>query len=127
MLCMVQAEVIQMRKEDVKTEKDVVQYLKDWSEFEKKVYIACYRIPYGKVSTYQRVAKKIGNPRSMRAVANALHNNPLYPVVPCWRVVKSDGSFGGEPKAASHRRERVRSEGVPMTGDKVVMREDTVC
>jgi methylated-DNA-[protein]-cysteine S-methyltransferase len=127
MLCILRTGVIHMKKEDVKTEKDVVQYLKDWSEFERKVYLACYKIPYGKVSTYQQVAKNIGNPKSMRAVANALHNNPLYPVVPCWRVVKSDGSFGGEPKAASHRRERVRSEGVPMDGDKVVMTEDIVC
>ncbi len=115
-----------MKKEEVKTEQDVIEYLKEYSDFDRKVYIACYRIPYGKVSTYQRVAKKIGNPKSMRAVANSLHNNPLYPVVPCWRVVRSDGSFGGEPKAASGRRERVRSEGLRMVDGKVVMVEENL-
>jgi methylated-DNA-[protein]-cysteine S-methyltransferase len=119
-------EVNAVKKEDVKTEHDVIQYLKDWSEFERKVYVACYRIPYGKVSTYQRVAEKIGRPKAMRAVANTLHNNPLYPTVPCWRVVKSDGGFGGEEKAAAGRRERVESEGVPTRNGKVVMNEDII-
>ncbi len=113
-----------MRKEDVKTEKDVVQYLSDWSEFERAVYVATYRIPYGKICTYQRIAKKIGSPKSMRAVANTLHNNPLYPVVPCWRVVKSDGGFGGEKKAAAGRRSRVESEGVSTRNGKVIIKND---
>jgi O-6-methylguanine DNA methyltransferase len=110
-----------MKREDVKTEKDIIEFLRDWSEFERDVYIATYRIPYGKVSTYQKVAKCIGRPKATRAVANALHNNPLYPVVPCWRVVKSDGGFGGEPKAAAGRREHVESEGVPTENGRVVM------
>ncbi len=113
-----------MRKEDVKTEKDVVQYLSDWSEFEREVYVATYRIPYGKVCTYQRIAKKIGRPKAMRAVANTLHNNPLYPVVPCWRVVKSDGGFGGEKKAAAGRRSRVENEGVSTRKGKVIIKDD---
>jgi len=115
-----------MKKEEIKTEADVVRYLQDHSKFERDVYVACFRIPYGKVSTYQRVAEKIGKPKAMRAVANTLHNNPLYPTVPCWRVVKSDGSFGGEKKAAAGRRERVESEGVQMKNGKVVMSEEIV-
>ncbi len=115
-----------MRKEDVKSEKDVVQYLSDWSEFEKAVYVATYRIPYGKVCTYQRIAEKIGKPKAMRAVANTLHNNPLYPIVPCWRVVKSDGGFGGEEKAAASRRNRVESEGVSTRDGKVIISHDVL-
>lgn len=113
-----------MRKEDVKTEQDVVQYLSDWSEFERAVYVATYKIPYGKVCTYQRIAKKIGRPKAMRAVANTLHNNPLYPVVPCWRVVKSDGGFGGDKGAAAGRRSRVESEGVLTQNGKVIIKDD---
>ncbi|MBU0686069.1 MAG: MGMT family protein [Candidatus Thermoplasmatota archaeon] len=90
------------------------------------VYMATYEIPYGKVCTYQRIAKKIGKPKAMRAVANTLHNNPLYPIVPCWRVVKSDGGFGGEERAAASRREHVESEGVPMRNGKVVIKDDTL-
>ena len=115
-----------MRKADVKTEEDVVRYLSDWSEFERAVYVATFRIPEGKVSTYQRIAKKIGRPKATRAVANALHDNPLYPTVPCWRVVRSDGSFGGEGKAAAGRRERVESEGVPTRDGKVVISGDVL-
>lgn len=115
-----------MRKEDVKTEQDVIRYLDGWSEFEKAVYAATFKVPYGKVTTYQRVAKMIGRPKATRAVANTLHNNPLYPIVPCWRVVRSDGGFGGEEKAASGRRERVESEGVPVRNGKVVLHDDVL-
>jgi len=112
-----------MKKEDVKTEADVVEFLKDYSGFEKAVYLAAYRIPHGKVCTYGRIAKQAGSPRASRAVANAMHNNPLFPIVPCWRVVKADGGFGGEPKAAAGRRERVESEGVPVRNGKVPLKE----
>lgn len=115
-----------IRKEDVKTEADILSYLEDYSDFEKAVYIATFRIPYGKVSTYGAVAKSIGRPRSCRAVANTLHNNPLYPVVPCWRVVQSDGGFGGEKTAAASRRNRVEQEGVPTKDGKVVMNDELV-
>jgi methylated-DNA-[protein]-cysteine S-methyltransferase len=110
-----------MKLEDIKTEKDVKQALKDCGEFAKAVYLVTYRIPHGKVCTYGRVAKLVGKPGGARAVANALHNNPLYPVVPCWRVVKEDGGFGGEPKAAAGRRAHVQSEGVRIKNGKVVM------
>ena len=115
-----------MRKEDVKTEADIVRYLGDWSDFEKAVYVTTFRIPRGKVSTYHAVAKSIGRPKACRAVANALHNNPLFPIVPCWRVVKSDGGFGGDKAAAAARRKRVQQEGVPIEGGKVVISDEIV-
>ena len=110
-----------MRKSDVKTERDVKEYLREWSEFERNVYLATFKIPEGKVSTYSRVARAIGKPRAQRAVANALHKNPLYPIVPCHRVVKSDGGFGGERKAAAARRRHVEREGVPTKDGRVVL------
>lgn len=113
-----------MRKDDVKTEQDVKHYLEGWSDFEKDVYVATFKVPHGKVTTYQRIAETIGRPRATRAVANTLHNNPLYPKVPCWRVVRADGGFGGEEKAAAGRRDRVASEGVPMRGGKVVLKDE---
>ncbi len=115
-----------MMKEDVKTEQDVVEFLQDWSEFERAVYLRTYRIPYGKVSTYGRIAKAVGKPGAARAVANALHNNPLWPVVPCWRVVKADGSFGGGSNAAADRRKHVRDEGVPVEHGAVVMSKEVI-
>lgn len=112
-----------MRKEEVKTEKDVVRFLSDKTEFERKVLVATFRIPTGKVSTYKRIAEKIGNPRAYRAVASVLHRNPLAPTVPCHRVVRSDGKFGGESKAAESRRKLVEKEGVPLENDAVKISE----
>jgi O6-methylguanine-DNA--protein-cysteine methyltransferase len=100
-----------MKRENVRTEKDVGEFLKEYSEFERAVYLAAFKIPKGKVSTYGRVA-------------NALHNNPLFPIVPCHRVVQSNGGFGGEPRAAAGRRRRCEEEGVPTRKGKVVITDD---
>jgi O-6-methylguanine DNA methyltransferase len=99
-----------MDLKSIKTEKDVTKALKNKTQFERNVYLATFRIPKGKVSTYKRIAEKIGKPKAYRAVANALHKNPLSPVVPCHRVVCSDGAFGGERKGAEWRRMKVKNE-----------------
>jgi methylated-DNA-[protein]-cysteine S-methyltransferase len=108
----------------IKTEKDVVEALKCKTQFERDVLVATFRIPKGKVSTYKRVAEKIGRPKSYRAVANALNKNPLWPIVPCHRVVGSDGSFGGPKRAAEGRRSRVAKEGIPIEKGKVKLSEE---
>lgn len=113
-----------MKRGNVKTEKDVREFLKEYSDFERAVYLACFKIPKGKVSTYGRIAKVTGRPKASRAVANALHNNPLFPIVPCHRVVQSNGGFGGEPRAAAGRRRRCEEEGVPTRKGKVVITDD---
>ena len=113
-----------MRKGSIRNEQDVLDHLADKTDFEKAVLVVTYRIPKGKVSTYSRVATAIGKPRSMRAVANALHKNPLHPIVPCHRVVKSDGGFGGPRKGADSRRRQVAAEGVPVKDGKVVITDD---
>lgn len=105
----------------IKTEKDVVNALKEKTLFERDVYVATFKIPKGKVSTYKRIAEKIDKPKAYRAVANTLHKNPLSPVVPCHRVVGSDGSFGGEKKGAEWRRRMVEKEGIPIKNGKVKM------
>jgi methylated-DNA-[protein]-cysteine S-methyltransferase len=86
--------------------------------------VATFKIPQGKVSTYKRIAQKVGKPRAHRAVANALHKNPLHPVVPCHRVVRSDGRFGGERNAAASRRKLVEKEGVPIENGKVKISDE---
>ena len=103
----------------IKTETEVIEALKHKTPFERDVLVATFRIPKGKVSTYKRIAEKIGRPKAYRAVANALHKNPLWPIVPCHRVVCSDGSFGGPKKGADERRNNVAKEGVPLENGKV--------
>lgn len=106
----------------IKSETDVVAALTDRTPFERAVYVATFHIPAGKVSTYKRIAAKVGRPKAYRAVGNALHRNPLWPVVPCHRVVASDGSFGGDKSGAESRRRRVAREGVPIEKGKVKLR-----
>ena len=65
------------------------------SGFERAVYRAAMRIPYGQVRTYGWIARRIGRPRAARAVGNALGRNPVPIIVPCHRVVRSDGLLGG--------------------------------
>ena len=110
-----------MNIEDIRSEEDVINLLHDKTEFEVAVLVATFKIPKGKVSTYGRIAKKIGKPHAYRAVANALHKNPLAPVVPCHRVVKADGGFGGEKEGALSRRNRLKKEGIPIRDGRVVM------
>ena len=112
---------------DIKSEDDVKRatlQIPGYSDFDSKVYVATFKIPRGKVSTYGRIAKMIGNPKAYRAVANSLHKNPLFPVVACHRVVKEDGSFGGERRRAEGRCQHCLDEGVPIENGKVKMSDD---
>ena len=65
------------------------------TKFQLKVWSYLMKIPRGKVKTYSQVAKAIGKPLAMRAVANAIGKNPYAPKIPCHRVIRSDGSLGG--------------------------------
>ena len=65
------------------------------TKFQLKVWAYLRKIPYGSVKTYSQVAKGIGKPLSVRAVANAIGKNPYAPKIPCHRVIRSDGSLGG--------------------------------
>ena len=65
------------------------------TEFQLKVWAYLRKIPRGSVRTYSQVAKDIGKPLAIRAVANAIGKNPYPPKIPCHRVIRSDGSLGG--------------------------------
>ena len=65
------------------------------TKFQLKVWAYLSKIPSGKVKTYSKVAKAIGKPLAVRAVANAIGKNPCAPKIPCHRVIRSDGSLGG--------------------------------
>ncbi len=113
-----------MKKEEIKSERDVINFLSNKTVFERAALVATFKIPKGKVSTYKRIAEKIGRPRAYRAVGNALHKNPLAPIVPCHRVVKSDGKFGGDKKGAEARRRLLEKEGIPMEKGRVKISDD---
>jgi len=63
--------------------------------FQEQVLKAVCQIPLGQVRSYAWVAKKIGRPKAVRAVGQALKNNPYPLIVPCHRVINANGSLGG--------------------------------
>ena len=63
--------------------------------FQKQVWKALQTIPYGKSMSYLELSKNLGDPKAIRAVANANAKNPLWIIVPCHRVIGSDGSLTG--------------------------------
>ena len=65
------------------------------TEFQKEVWRAIHRIPYGKLSSYGLLARDIGRPNAARAVGNAVGANPIGIVIPCHRVIWSSGGIGG--------------------------------
>jgi O-6-methylguanine DNA methyltransferase len=63
--------------------------------FQKKVWLELAKIPYGETSSYQGIAKAIGHPKAYRAVGNANGCNPIPLILPCHRVIESNGGLGG--------------------------------
>jgi O-6-methylguanine DNA methyltransferase len=68
--------------------------LADLTEFERAVLLKALEIPRGEVRSYGWIAREIGHPRAVRAVGTALAHNPVPLLIPCHRVVKSDGRLG---------------------------------
>ncbi|MBD0723595.1 cysteine methyltransferase [Flavobacterium sp. L1I52] len=65
------------------------------TDFQQKVWKALIEIPFGKTTSYLDLSKKLGDVKAIRAVASANGKNPLWIVVPCHRVIGSDGSLTG--------------------------------
>ncbi|HKZ49438.1 MAG TPA: MGMT family protein, partial [Candidatus Nanoarchaeia archaeon] len=82
--------------------------------FADSVYRVLRKVPRGRVTAYNAIARAIGNPKAARAVGNALNRNPYAPVVPCHRVVKSSGEMGGFASGARKKAELLKAEGVPV-------------
>ena len=77
------------------TKNEILKKMKEYTPFQQAVWKACMTIPEGQTRSYKWIAEKIGKPGAVRAVGSALGHNPFAPVVPCHRVIKSDGSLGG--------------------------------
>lgn len=67
----------------------------DGTDFQKKVWKELTKIPYGETRTYKEIAVAVGNPKASRAVGMANNKNPISIVIPCHRVIGSDGKLTG--------------------------------
>lgn len=86
-------------------------------DFSSRVLDICLRIPKGKVSTYAMLACAAGSSQAARAVGNALNKNEKPVVVPCHRVVRSDGFVGGYAFGAKKKIALLRGEGVKVSSE----------
>jgi methylated-DNA-[protein]-cysteine S-methyltransferase len=86
------------------------------NKFAEKVLMQTCKIPRGRVATYSGLAAKIGAPGAARAVGTALANNPFPLVIPCHRVVRSDGSLGGFGGGIEMKKDLLNKEGVVFDG-----------
>lgn len=67
----------------------------DGTDFQRTVWQGLQKIPRGKTISYQQLARSIAQPKAIRAAANANARNPIAIIIPCHRVIASDGSLGG--------------------------------
>lgn len=86
--------------------------LSDVPPFRRLVLDACRGIPYGKTASYADLARAAGNPGAARAAGGAMAHNPLPLVIPCHRVLRSDGSLGGfsSPRGIKEKERLLRLE-----------------
>lgn len=80
--------------------------------FQRKVWATLREIPAGSTATYTQIAERIGNPKAVRAVAQACGANPVALLIPCHRVVRTDGSISGYRWGVERKAELLRREGV---------------
>ena len=95
--------------------KDIDVDLSSCTLFERKVYRTLRTVKPGTTVTYGELAKRAGNPNAARAVGSAMRKNPISLIVPCHRVVKSDGSLGqfSAPAGPRLKRRLLDIEGAP--------------
>jgi epoxyqueuosine reductase len=82
------------------------------TSFQVEVWKAIHSIPYGKLTSYGGIAKQIGRPKAVRAVGNAVGDNPMGLIVPCHRVVSSNGGIGGFTGGLEWKRKLLTQEGI---------------
>ena len=89
---------------------DIAVDLSPLTPFQRKVLAVTARVPYGELITYAKVAHNAGNDRAYRAAAGAIGDNPIPIVVPCHRVVASDGTLGGYAGGLDAKRRLLKLE-----------------
>jgi len=94
-----------------RTRFDIPLDLDGVTDFQRHVLTATAGLGFGEVATYTDIARRIGRPRASRAVGNALGRNPLAIVIPCHRVVRSDGSLGGYTGGPEYKEALLALEG----------------
>lgn len=81
--------------------------------FRREVLLETARVPRGEVASYAEIARRVGRPRAFRAVGNTMRTNPIPIVIPCHRIVGSDGTLTGFGGGLDMKRRLLALEGAP--------------
>lgn len=84
------------------------------TDFQKTVWNELQRIPFGEKRSYMQQAENMGDPKAIRAVANANAKNPLWIIIPCHRIIGSDGSLTGYAGGLWRKRWLLEHENPPL-------------
>ena len=90
--------------------------LRGFTPFSQRVLRACHNLDYGEAVSYAELARRAGRPRAARAVGTVMSRNPIPLIVPCHRVIRSDGGLGGfgGPEGVGLKRRLLGLEGVEL-------------
>jgi O-6-methylguanine DNA methyltransferase len=80
--------------------------------FQKGIWRAIYQVPYGSLTSYSDLAEEVGRPKAYRAAGNAVGSNPCGLVIPCHRVIRSNGGIGGFGGGLGLKRKLLKIEGI---------------
>lgn len=89
-----------------------LEYRPKGTAFQMEVWRELEKIPYGQSSSYQAIATAVGRPRAVRAVGTAIGSNPISILIPCHRVLTSDGKLGGYAGGLDAKEQLLYTEGI---------------
>ena len=93
---------------------------------DKKIYKKLLEVPKGKITTYGELAKAVGLKNGQRAVGKIMNKNPYPVIVPCHRVIKSDGKIGGYAYGEEIKSNMLSKEGIKIQNGKILDFENSI-
>ena len=93
---------------------------------DKKIYKKLLEVPKGKITTYGELAKAVGLKNGQRAVGKIMNKNPYPVIIPCHRVVKSDGKVGGYAYGEDIKSDMLTREGIVIHNGKILDLENKI-
>lgn len=93
---------------------------------DKKIYKKLLEVPKGKITTYGELAKAVGLKNGQRAVGKIMNKNPYPVIIPCHRVVKSDGKIGGYAYGEEIKSDMLTREGIVIKNGKILDLENKI-
>ena len=93
---------------------------------DKKIYKKLLEVPKGKITTYGELAKAVGLKNGQRAVGKIMNRNPYPVIIPCHRVVKSDGKIGGYAYGEEIKSDMLTREGIVIKNGKILDLENKI-